>query len=53
MRVHLVRKRVSRNERTGVVRDPGGYRIYLPGRYLLWIQLRRPGHPASGHPAPG
>ena len=41
MRVHVLRKQRSSLGRTGVVREEHGYRVYLPGPYL--VRVRRQG----------
>ena len=58
----LIRKQHSPLGRTGIKRDPHGYRLYLPGPYLVWVRGRsayldpepRPGlGPLPGDHTPG
>ena len=38
MRVHVLRKQRSSLGRTGMVREDHGYRLYLPGPYLVRVR---------------
>jgi hypothetical protein len=40
MRVRVLRKQRSSLGRTGMVREDHGYRLYLPGPYLLRVRRR-------------
>ena len=44
-----MRKQRSSLGRVAVVHDAHGYRLYLPGPYLVWVHERR--HPEAAPPA--
>ena len=52
MRVRVVHKQRSSLGRTGLVRDDHGYRLYLPGPYLLRLRRHQELRTEAPYPMP-
>jgi hypothetical protein len=52
VRVHVLRKQRSSLGRTGVVREEHGYRVYLPGPYLVRVSRPHGTHETQPFPMP-